>query len=60
MFTISTKKWCTIFTYRSPKNKKKVMFFNEINLSLNQYVNKYDNIIAMGERKDNNNFLSNL
>ena len=41
------------------------MFFNELNLSLNQCFNKYDNIIAMGDlnidtrkgkRKDNNNF----
>ena len=44
------------------------MFSNELNLSLNQCVNKYDNIIVMGDlnidisdkRKDNNNFLSDL
>ena len=44
------------------------MFSNEWNLSLNQCVNKYDNIIVMGDlnidisdkRKDNNNFLSYL
>ena len=44
------------------------MFFNEINLSLNQCVNKYDNFVVMGDlnidisdkRKDNNNFLSDL
>ena len=41
------------------------MFFNKSILSLNQCVNKYDNIIVMGgpnidisdKRKDNNNFL---
>ena len=65
---ISKKKWCTMFTYRPPKNDSKVMFFNELNLSLNQCVNKYDNIIVMGDlnidisdkRKDNDNFLSDL
>ena len=44
------------------------MFSNQLNLSLNQCVNKYDNIIVMGDlnidisdkRKDNNNFLSDL
>ena len=44
------------------------MFFNELNLSSNQCVNKYDNIIVMGDRNiyisdkriDNNNFLSDL
>ena len=61
-FTISKKKWCTVFAYRPPKNDNKVMFFNELNVSLNQCVNKYDNIIVMGDlnidisdkRKDNN------
>ena len=67
-FTISKKKWCTIFAYRPPKNDNKVMFFNELNLSLNQCINKHDNIIVMGDlnidisdkKKDNNNFLSDL
>ena len=44
------------------------MFLNELNLSLNQCVIKYDNIIVMGDLnidisskgKDNNNFLSDL
>ena len=44
------------------------MFFSELNLPLNQYVNKYDNIVVMGDlnidisdkRKDNNNFMSDL
>ena len=45
-----------------------VMFFNELNLYLNQCFNKYDCIIVMGDlnidvsnkRKYNNNFLSDL
>ena len=43
------------------------MFFNELNLSLNQCVNKYDNIVTSDlnidisdKRKDNNYFLSDL
>ena len=66
--TISKKKWCIAFTYRPPQNDNKEMFFNELNLSLNQCVNKYDNIIVMGDlnidisnkRKDNHNSLSDL
>ena len=66
--TISNKRWCITFVYRPPQNANKVMSFNESNLSLNQCVNKYDNIIVMGDlnidisnkRKDNHNFLSDL
>ena len=66
--TISKKKWCITFAYRPPQNDNKKMPFNELNLSLNQCVNKYDNIIIMSDlniymfdkRKDNNNFLSDL
>ena len=38
-----------MFAYRPPQNDNKVMLFNEINLSLNQCVNKYDNIIVLGD-----------
>ena len=48
--TISKKKWCITFTYRPPQNDNKEMFFDELNLSLNQCVNKYDNIIVMGDQ----------
>ena len=48
--TISNKRWCITFVYRPPQNANKVMFFNESNLSLNQCVNKYDNIIVMGDQ----------
>ena len=33
--TISQKKFCVTFAYRPPQNDNKVMFFNELNLSLN-------------------------
>ena len=46
--TISKKSWCITFADRPPQNDNKVMFFNELNLSLNQCVSKYDNIIVMG------------
>ena len=66
--TISKKKWCIIFAYRPPQNDNKVMFFHELDLSLNQCINKYDNILVVSDlninisdkRKDNNNFLSDL
>ena len=48
--TISNKRWCITFVYRPPQNANKVMSFNESNLSLNQCVNKYDNIIVMGDQ----------
>ena len=65
--TISNNKWCITFADRPPLNEKK-QFLDELNLSLNQCVSKYDNIIVMGglnmdiqnKRKDNNNFLSDL
>ena len=47
--TISEKKWCITFAYRPPQNDNKVTFFNELNLSLNQQVNKYDNTPFMTE-----------
>ena len=64
--TISKKKWCIIFASRPPQNDNKEMFFNELSLSLNQCVNKYDNIMGdlnidiSDKRKDNNNFLSDF
>ena len=64
--TISKKTWCITFAERPPRNDNKIMFFNESSLSLNQCVNKYDNIIVMGDlnidisnkRKGNNKFLA--
>ena len=41
--TISKKKWCALFAYRPPKQKKS-LFFEEISSSLSHIVNKYDNI----------------
>ena len=65
--TISRKKGFNTFADKPPQNGNKVIFFNELNLSLNQCVNKYDNIIVMGDLsieisdkiKDNNNFRPN-
>ena len=64
--TISKKTWCITLAERPPRNDNKIMFFNESSLSLNQCVNKYDNIIVMGDlnidisnkRKGNNKFLA--
>ena len=65
--TISKKSWCITFADRPPQNDNKVMFFNELNLSLNQCVSKYDNIIVMGDqnidisnKSKDNNFLPDL
>ena len=64
---ISKKKWYITFAYRPPEDGNKEMFFNELNISLNQCVNKYYNIIVMGDlnidiskKKDSNSFLSDL
>ena len=41
--SISKKKWCILFAYKPPKQSN-VLFFQEISNSLNQVVNKYENI----------------
>ena len=64
---ISKKKCCIVFAYRPEQNESQVTFFNELNRSLNQCVNKRD-IIVIGDLnidifdkiKDNNIFLSDL
>ena len=43
---ISKKKWCIIFTYRSPKYDK--VFFQELSKTISQAINKYDNILVAG------------
>ena len=43
MNSISKKKWCILFAYKPPKQSN-VLFFQEISNSLNQVVNKYENI----------------
>ena len=41
---IVKKKWCFLFTYRPPNTDKKE-FFDEISVSLNKILGKYDTII---------------
>ena len=45
---IVKKKWCILFTYRLP-NTDKEEFFDEISVSLNKILSKYDNIILAGD-----------
>ena len=49
--TISKKKWCILFAYRPPQNNNLKTLFEEINLSLSTIVNKYDNIMLIGDLK---------
>ena len=43
--TIVKKKWCILFAYRPP-NTGEEEFFNEISVSLNKILGKYDIILA--------------
>ena len=45
--TIVNKKWCILFAYRPP-NTDKEECFNEISVSLDKILSKYDNIILAG------------
>ena len=47
-FTISKKKWCILFAYKPPKQSN-VLLFQEISNSLNQVVNKYENIFLAAD-----------
>ena len=46
--TIVKKKWCILFAYRPP-NTDKEEFFDEISVSHNEILGKYDKIILAGE-----------
>ena len=46
--TFVKKKWCILFAYRPP-NTDKEEFFDEISVSLNKILGKYDNIILAGD-----------
>ena len=47
---IAKKNWWNLFTYRpSDTNKNKTMFFNEIYITLNKILGKYDNILLAGD-----------
>ena len=45
--TIVKKKWCILFVYRPP-NIDKEEFFDEMSVSLNKILDKYDNISLAG------------
>ena len=67
IYTLKEKKWCVLFVYRPPENKK-ALSFNKIGITLNQITNKYENFIIMGDlnidtadkTKDTCNYLSDL
>ena len=46
--TISIKKWCALFAYRS-QTQNKTSFFEEISSSLSHIVNKYENYTIAGD-----------
>ena len=45
---IAKKKWCIFFAYRPPDTNK-TMLFNEIYITQNKILNKYDNILLVGD-----------
>ena len=45
---IAKKKWCILFPYR-PLDTSKTVFFNEIYITLNKILGKYDNILLAGD-----------
>ena len=45
---IAKKKRCILFAYRPPDTNK-AMFFNEIYITLNKILGKYDNILLAGD-----------
>ena len=45
---IAKKKWCVLFAYRSTDTNK-TMFFNEIYISLNKILGKYDKVLLAGD-----------
>ena len=45
---IAKKKWCIIFAYQPPDTNKTI-FFNEIYITLNKILSKYNNILLAGD-----------
>ena len=45
---IAKKKWCILFAYRPPDTNK-IVFFNEIYVTLNEIFGKYNNILLVGD-----------
>ena len=62
---IAKKKWCILFAYRAPDINN--VFFNEMYITLDRILGKYDNILLAGELNidelktgsDSSNHLSN-
>ena len=48
-FTISKKKFFCLSVYRPPTSTNLDIFFEELTNSLSKAVNKYDNLIVMGD-----------
>ena len=48
-FTISKKKWFCFSAYRPPTSTNLDLLFEELTNSLSKAVNKYDNLIVMGD-----------
>ena len=48
-FTISKKKWFCLSVFRPPTSTNLDLFFEELTNSLSKAVNKYDNLIVMGD-----------
>ena len=63
---IAKKKWCILFAYRAPDINN--VFFNEMYITLDRILGKYDNILLAGELNidelktgsDSSNHLSNV
>ena len=66
-FSLKTKKWFIMFGYR-PESIDRNIFFQEVNLALSKAMNKYENIIFIGDlnidldipNSDKENQLGNL
>ena len=48
-FTISKKKWFCLSVYRPPSSNNLNTFFEELTTCISKAINKYDNIIVMGD-----------
>ena len=48
-FTISKRKWICFSVYRPPSYNNLIIFFEELTKSVCKALNKYDNIIVMGD-----------
>ena len=47
--TISKRKWFCLSVYRPPSTSNLNIFFDELTICLSKAINKYDNVIVMGD-----------